>query len=184
MRITIIPRPARPTPPSFFKKANQKIHQKYFILLLHPGRFLAPISCTAICIQVVPTLSLDTLLPLLPGDRVELKIDAQGHEYHILQGAREYLATRPVYYILLEYYPKGLRAGGVDPRDLLTLLQHTLGYQCFDLRCTPSRKQAKRLSAHGRHALTFNEFIAAYPAVAANEFGTWTDLLCTRFDLM
>ena len=40
-----------------------------------------------------------------------LKVDAQGHEYQILQGAREYIRARPVYYILLEYYPKGLRAG-------------------------------------------------------------------------
>ena len=107
-----------------------------------------------------------------------LKIDAQGHEYHILQGAKEYLLTpdRPVYYILIEYYPKGLKAGGVDPIDLLKLLQHELGYQCFDLRCDGSK-------SHHR-ALTFKEFVRKYPAMTSNEFGTWTDLLCTRFDLL
>ena len=105
-----------------------------------------------------------------------LKIDAQGHEYHILRGARDYLASHPVYYLLLEYYPKGLRAGGVDPLDLLRLLQHELGYQCFDLRCTGAKP-------HHR-ALTFEQFIRQYPSVTANPHGTWTDLLCARFDLL
>ena len=81
-----------------------------------------------------------------------------------------------MHYILLEYYPKGLRAGGVDPLDLLRLLQHELGYQCFDLRCRPGSR--------GAGARTFEQFVRAYPAVTANEFGTWSDLLCTRFDLL
>ena len=78
-----------------------------------------------------------------------LKIDAQGHECTHTSGRKEYLLTpdRPVYYILIEYYPKGLKAGGVDPIDLLKLLQHELGYQCFDLRCDGS----------SRTALTFKE---------------------------
>ena len=105
-----------------------------------------------------------------------LKIDAQGHEYQILQGARAYLQARPVYYVLLEYYPKGLKAGGVDPLMMLRLLTLELGYQCFDVRCNPKR-------GHGG-ARTLEDFVRAYPSVAANEFGTWTDLLCTRFDLL
>lgn len=104
-----------------------------------------------------------------------LKIDAQGHEYSILQGAAAYIESHPVHYILLEFYPKGLRAGGVDPLQLLQLLQHRLRYQCFDLRCN---------SAVTRSALTLEQFVRKYPPVAANEFGTWTDLLCTRFDLL
>ena len=103
-----------------------------------------------------------------------LKIDAQGHEYHILQGARAYITRHPVYFLLVEFYPKGLRAGGVHPLQLLTMLQHELGYQCFDLRCTGKKHGARTLDA----------FVHHYPAVAANEFGTWTDLLCTRFDLL
>lgn len=92
-------------------------------------------------------------------------------EYHILLGAKAYIRSHPVHYILLEYYPKGLRAGGVDPLDLLRLLQLELGYQCFDLRC-----------GHGG-ARSFEQFVRAYPAVTANEFGSWTDLLCARFDV-
>ena len=96
--------------------------------------------------------------------------------YQILQGARAYLQARPVYYVLLEYYPKGLKAGGVDPLMMLRLLTLELGYQCFDVRCNPKR-------GHGG-ARTLEDFVRAYPSVAANEFGTWTDLLCTRFDLL
>lgn len=124
-------------------------------------------------------VSLTTLSHVLSNEErgvFLLKIDAQGHEYHILQGARAYIEARPVYYILLEFYPKGLRAGGVDPISLLRLLTTDLGYQCFDLRCNPRR------AGHG--ARTLDAFVRAYPAVAANEFGSWTDLLCTRFDLL
>jgi FkbM family methyltransferase len=119
------------------------------------------------------TLS-DVLAPETRGVFL-LKVDAQGHEWHILSGARAYIQANPVYFLLVEYYPKGLRAGGVDPMRLLSLLTHDLGYQCFDLRC-----RAKAASS----ALTLEEFVRKYPAVAANEFGTWTDLLCTRFDLL
>lgn len=93
-----------------------------------------------------------------------------------MSGAREYLAARPVYFLLVEYYPKGLRAGGVDPLQLLTLLTYELGYTCFDLRCKGSKPNQR--------ALRLDEFVRKYPAMAANEFGTWTDLLCTRFDLL
>ena len=44
-----------------------------------------------------------------------LKIDSQGHEYHVLQGCVQYIRTHPVYYILLEFYPKGLRAVNIEP---------------------------------------------------------------------
>jgi FkbM family methyltransferase len=187
-----------------------------------------------------------------------LKIDAQGHEYHVLQGAIAYIRSHPVYYILLEYYPKGLRAGGTDPLDLLRLLQHELGYQCFDLRCRPGAARKLAGKTHTRpHARSFEQFVRKYPVrqpvslytnsclarpvprprpvclpapvapasllytvrvvlptnlgfwispspllmcstnattgrnatsspqpVTANEFGSWTDLLCTRFDLL
>ena len=146
---------------------------------------------------VATTVVLTTLSEVLAAEKgvFLLKIDAQGHEYHILQGAKAFIATRPVYYILLEYYPKGLRAGGVDPFDLLTLLQHELGYQCFDLRCSAAAKLkaasdlASTPTAPGRggpHAAAWNfrDFVRAYPPVTSNEYGTWTDLLCTRFDLL
>ena len=105
-----------------------------------------------------------------------LKIDAQGHEWHVLQGARAYMARHPVHFLLVEFYPKGLRAGGVEPLALLRLLQHELGYQCFDLRCSGAK-------AHHR-ALTLERFVAQYPPVTAHPYGAYTDLLCTRFDVL
>lgn len=100
----------------------------------------------------------------------------QGHEWHILQGARQYIKTHAVYYILIEFYPKGLKAGNVQPIELLRLLQHELGYQCFDMRCTGRKSSAR--------ARTFSEFVNFYPAITMNPFGAYTDLLCTRFDLL
>ena len=128
---------------------------------------------------VTTSVELTTLSAVLSAEESGvflLKIDAQGHEYHILQGAREYIMARPVHYILLEYYPKGLRAGGVDPLDLLRLLQYDLGYQCFDMRCDGSKSWGR--------ARSLQQFVRAYPHMTSNEFGTWTDLLCTRFDLL
>ena len=63
-----------------------------------------------------------------------LKIDAQGHDMHVLRGAADYIRTHPVYVILLEFSPMLMKAGGVEPLDLLHLLYDDLGYQCFDAR--------------------------------------------------
>jgi hypothetical protein len=126
---------------------------------------------SAACVRPISSQAPQCTIPRLP---VSLSVSSQ--EYHILQGARAYIRAHPVHYILLEYYPKGLRAGGVNPIDMLRLLQHELGYQCFDLRCNPGGR--------GAGARTFEQFVRAYPAMAANEFGTWSDLLCTRFDLL
>ena len=107
-----------------------------------------------------------------------LKIDSQGHEMSVLRGAEAYIRARPVYLIQLEFFPMGLKAAGVDPLDLLTLVADDLGYQCFDMnRDRGIRRQALSLS--------LEEFVAAYPPVSKrNKFGEWTDLLCARLDLV
>ena len=73
----------------------------------------------------VKQLTLSDVLAHEPAGVYMLKIDAQGHEHHVLQGARRYLSKLPIHMILLEFSPKLLRAAGSDPVALLRLLQHT-----------------------------------------------------------
>jgi len=101
-----------------------------------------------------------------------LKIDAQGHEYHILRGGAEYIKTHPVYIIFLEYFPKGLLAHKVDPKDLLMFLTDELGYTCFDPRY------------QGAASRTFDQFIADNFRKKGPSWGLFTDLACFRFDLL
>ena len=101
-----------------------------------------------------------------------LKIGSQGHELHILRGALDYMKAHPAYIVFFEYYPKGLKAHGGGPLDLLTPLVDELGYTCFNARAVNEQR-----------ALTFEEFIEAYP-VGNRGFGKFTDVTCVRLDLI
>mmetsp|Transcript_18426 Transcript_18426/g.30488 ORF Transcript_18426/g.30488 Transcript_18426/m.30488 type:complete len:403 (-) Transcript_18426:137-1345(-) len=118
-----------------------------------------------------------------------LKIDSQGHEYQILKGAEKYIKTHPVYLILLEYFPKGIVGGGVMPIQLLKLLTEQLGYQCFDVRY-PGEHPIKFENGKVR-SRTIQEFAdltknidTPEKAARVHGYGFFTDLLCTRFDLL
>ena len=105
-----------------------------------------------------------------------LKIDSQGHEYHVLQGCVQYIRTHPVYYILLEFYPKGLRAVNIEPLTLLQFLHYELGYQCFDL--------GRKARNHG--AMELSAFVTYYgkPDTRIGSYGRFTDLICVNFAVM
>ena len=105
-----------------------------------------------------------------------LKIDSQGHEYHVLQGCVQYIRTHPVYYILLEFYPKGLRAVNIEPLTLLQFLHYELGYQCFDL--------GRNARNHG--AMELSAFVTYYgkPDTRIGSYGRFTDLICVNFAVM
>jgi FkbM family methyltransferase len=108
-----------------------------------------------------------------------LKIDAQGHEYHVLQGALEYARSRPIYAIMLEFCPMLLLAAKVEPIALLRLLTLEMGYQCFDNH-RPGYLLPNQLS------MTLEAFVDAHPpnSTRQHKFGEWTDLLCLRLDLL
>ena len=107
-----------------------------------------------------------------------LKIDAQGHELQVLQGAAEYIRRRPVCMIMLEFAPQALRAAGAEPLAVLKLLTEDFGYQCFDWR--------RAVPWKGAAPPTLEEFVDAHPPnrTLRRKFGAWTDLLCVRFDLL
>jgi len=61
-----------------------------------------------------------------PGRVRFLKLDVEGHELSVLEGARSLLGKVPV--VLMEYSPRTMREAGLDPRRLLGLLADS-GYR-------------------------------------------------------
>jgi FkbM family methyltransferase len=82
----------------------------------------------------VRTTSLDAFLDregIDPGRVAFVKIDVEGYEYHVLNGARRLLDTVPV--MLCEYAPGFMRRGGIDPEAVLALLREK-DYLPYELR--------------------------------------------------
>jgi FkbM family methyltransferase len=72
-----------------------------------------------------------TLDSVIPDHRVDLmKIDVQGFEFDVLQGAVQIIQANPALLILFEFWPHGLRLSGASPEELLKLLQET-GFSLF-----------------------------------------------------
>ena len=86
-----------------------------------------------------------------------------------------------MYIILLEFNCKGLLAAQVQPLQLLQLLQHELGYQCFETQSEQIHLSGARTV--GSMALSLEEFARKYSKPGGG-FGRWTDLVCTKFSLL
>jgi FkbM family methyltransferase len=80
----------------------------------------------------VPVTSLDDYVEA--GRQVDfIKIDVQGFEYQVLQGAKRVIAENPDVGIFMEFWPHGLRASGVEPMDLVAEAEAMgLTVQVFD----------------------------------------------------
>ena len=74
-----------------------------------------------------------------------IKIDAQGGELRVLQGARRILATAKPF-IVFELWPYGLRNLRADPADLLAELKRS-GYTLFKLAINGRLSDEKQISA-------------------------------------
>jgi FkbM family methyltransferase len=70
----------------------------------------------------VPVTTLDAALVQSP--RLDaVKMDVQGSEWRVLRGMTQLIARNPAIAMFLEFWPRGLREGGVDPRELLQELR-------------------------------------------------------------
>lgn len=69
-------------------------------------------------VQRVPVQTLDALCRALPKAPRLVKIDVQGAEVRVLKGMPEMLAGSHPPTVLLEFWPKGLRAAGYDPLEI------------------------------------------------------------------
>ena len=74
----------------------------------------------------VPVVTLDDYFQ--PGQKVDfIKIDVQGYEWSVLQGAQRVLRENADVKILMEYWPWGLKTASAEPSDLLNLFK-SLGF--------------------------------------------------------
>ena len=76
-----------------------------------------------------------------------MKIDAEGHELHVLRGAQEIIARSPALRIVMEFNPSMLGADGA--RDLVELVR-TLGFDIYSIEHDSS---LTRLTDDEAHAL-------------------------------
>lgn len=76
------------------------------------------VECDSIPVDV---RALDTMLA--PDLAVDImKIDVEGHEATVLRGAQEVIARSPNLHLILEWSPKQMKAAGVTPQEVLSLL--------------------------------------------------------------
>lgn len=132
----------------------------------------------------VPILRLDQALPSWVDKIFFLKIDTQGHELKVLNGAISYLQSKSVQYTQYEFSPKLMRtAQSGDPLQLLKYMV-ALGGVCFDMLDPDSHHVITRPSApldryfesinsgkNSTHSQAWNNY-------ANDEIGPWDDILC------
>lgn len=85
-------------------------------------------------ISSVQTQTLDTLLGELGLSGINyLKVDVQGFEVKVICGAARILENSTQMLALIEFWPKGIRAAGDDPLELLHKLEEH-HFSLYDLR--------------------------------------------------
>lgn len=140
----------------------------------------------------VPTFRLDDFsLPL--GNRTVwlLKIDVEGHELEVLQGARKFLKETEVPYLAIEFSSNG--STGTEWGMSLLEEIHSHGYACFHLRgfgkCHDSRLRSPSLKCNypfsttrSRKAPTFKEYTKVFITQPGREMQRrrMADLMCVH----
>ena len=134
---------------------------------------------------MVPILRLDQLLPPWIDRIFFLKIDTQGHELKVLNGATKYIHSGLVQYVQYEFSPKLMRkAVSGDPLELLNLMV-SMGAICFDMMGEHHEltRPSKPLDAYyrslnnGRLSPYLEEKKKNIP-YRGDPFGPWDDILC------
>lgn len=113
-------------------------------------------------------IDLQRIDSIVDEDVLLLKVDAQGHEIEVLKGAIGVFQYHRVYFVQLEFYPKGLIASGHRPVELLTFME-SLHYTCYNV--------ANSIPISIRRTTT--DFAAKHPP-SNNWWGKFTDILCVH----
>lgn len=93
-----------------------------------------------------PVVRVDDVVPIAAKVYL-MKIDAQGHDTYVLEGAQRLLTANRVRSLMLEWWPKAFQTQGVMDGGKAALKQlYDMGTQCFDVGVhktsivTPERK--------------------------------------------
>lgn len=69
----------------------------------------------------IQMVAVDTL-PSAKGRTVVLKVDVEGHEYEVMEGAREFLSTADNFIVIFEAHPKVISRTGTPPDEIVSYL--------------------------------------------------------------
>jgi len=122
-----------------------------------------------------------------------LKVDTQGHEWHVFSGASRLFARRTVAHVLTEFDPRLLRRQQVEPLAVIRELK-AAGFVCLDLRDGSSAYAApwalgkdhplggdayvRAMEQHERAALAHANATRTAPPSWAKGVGSFDDLAC------
>ncbi len=120
----------------------------------------------------IPVLRLDSVVK--DQDIHLLKIDTQGNELSVLQGAHRLFAENRINMVELEFWPKAMVKGGASGVDVLDYL-HGFGFICFDY-------SRNRHIPYNRPS-DFEGFVASFDPNRDNGFGAWEELICFNQNL-
>ena len=98
-----------------------------------------------------------------------LKIDTQGHELSVLRGAQRLFEEERINIVELEFWPKGMEAGGVNAVEVLDYL-HGFGFMCFDY------SRNKHIPPNRPN--DFEGFVGSFDGSKDSGFGAWDELVC------
>ena len=132
--------------------------------------------------ETIAVIKLDDVI--VPEDPVFLfKMDAQGYEPTVLDGASRVLMENSPSILTFEFWPKGIDRGvGQDPKEMLTHLWDS-GYHCFDWSTNMHIPDSRPSDVVG----FVNSFydLGNFPGSKCQSqtcqgFGLWDELVCAK----
>jgi hypothetical protein len=117
--------------------SNQVGFSKFYLKNWHGSHSLADVGPKTIGTVEVPTTTIARFCSDHGIQRISiLKIDVEGFELEVLQGAESLLKNKMIDLVLFEYCPIFYKQRGIDSRDPLFFLLD-MGYKLMELKGNP-----------------------------------------------
>lgn len=127
------------------------------------------------------TVRVTTLDAEIQEDVYVLKVDVQGWEPHVFEGALHLLQHFNVTFIVFELSPYVSCESGLNPMHTANLL-NCLGYQCFDMPWYATQDKSRKYTKRREHLKTRTQFREDTMSFEdwANSLIGFTDLICAK----